>query len=357
MAANGQERVVCDELGLAEALDRRGRPGVRLPAVEEPGRGLRAALVAASVVALAAFLLPAAIGAGSPSQLHERAQELRSENSALTDKARATWLSSVTLSTRLDQTRAALGRFRARREAISAQRAEAEQSLRLARRTLEVSQRRLADRLRLLYEQGPTDTMSVLVGATSVDDAINRIDNLHRIAGLDREVIDAAKAARAHLTIVTERLAAAEARARETEAATAATIVALEAAQREQAATLASVRARRSANSSQISTLESRARELAAIAGPGRAGRTLTVLATGYSLTGNTSTGVPVGYGIVAVDPGVISLGTKMTVPGYGEGVAADTGGAVAGSHIDLWFPTEAEALAWGSRTVTVTLH
>ena len=309
------------------------------------------------MVTLAALQLPAAIGAGSPSRLHERAQELRSENSALTDRARATWLSSVTLSTRLDQTRAALVRFRARREAISARRAEAEQSLHLARRTLRVSQQRLADRLRLLYEQGPSDPMSVLVGATSVDDAINRVDNLHRIAGLDRQVIDAAKAARAHLVAATQRLAADEASARETEDATAATVAALESAQREQAARLASLRAARSANSSQISTLESRARELAASPSPGRSGRTLTVLATGYALTGNTSTGVPVGYGIVAVDPGVIALGTKMTIPGYGEGVAADTGGAVAGSHIDLWFPTEAEALAWGSRTVTVTLH
>jgi 3D (Asp-Asp-Asp) domain-containing protein len=309
------------------------------------------------VVALAAFLLPAAVGAGSPSQLRERAQELRSENSTLTDKARATWLGSVTLSTRLDQTRAALVRFRARREAIATQRAEAEQSLRLAHRTLQVSQNRLADRLRLLYEQGSTDPMSVLVGATSIDDAINRIENLHRIAGGDRAVIDAAKTARAHLTAVAQRLATDEARARETEAATAATVSALEAAQQEQAARLASLRAQRGANSSQISTLESRARELSAIPSPGRSGRTVTVLATGYSLTGNTSTGVPVGYGIVAVDPGVIALGTKMTIPGYGEGVAADTGGAVAGAHIDLWFPTDAEALAWGSRTVTVTLH
>jgi peptidoglycan DL-endopeptidase CwlO len=328
-----------------------------LPAVGEPGRGLRAGLVAASVVALAALQLPAAIGAGSPSRLQERAQELRNENSTLEGKARVTWLSSVTLSTRLAQTRAALVRFRARREAISAQRDEAEQNLRLARRTLKVSQRRLADRLRLLYEQGPTDPMSVLVGATSVDDAINGIENLHRIAGLDREVIDAAKTARAHLTVVTQRLAADEARARETEAATTATVVALEAAQREQAASVAALRAKRSANSSEISSLESRARELAAIPSAGQNGRTLTVLATGYSLAGHTSTGVPVGYGIVAVDPGVIALGTKMTIPGYGEGVAADTGGAVSGSHIDLWFPTEAEALAWGSRTVTLTLH
>jgi 3D (Asp-Asp-Asp) domain-containing protein/septal ring factor EnvC (AmiA/AmiB activator) len=312
------------------------------------------------VAILAALQLPAAIGAGSPSRLQERAQELRNENSALAGRARATWLSSVTLSTRLEQTRAALVRFRARAEAISAQRAEAEQSLRLARHTVKVSQRRLADRLRLLYEQGPTDPMSVLVGATSVDEAINGIENLHRVAGLDRQVIDAAKDARAHLLVATRRLTTEEAEARETEAATAATVAALEAAQREEAATLASLHATRSANAAEISTLESRARELETAApapGTSQSGRTLTVTATGYSLAGYTSTGVPVGYGIVAVDPSVIALGTKMTIPGYGEGVAADTGGAVAGAHIDLWFPTEAESLAWGSRTVTVTLH
>jgi 3D (Asp-Asp-Asp) domain-containing protein len=83
----------------------------------------------------------------------------------------------------------------------------------------------------------------------------------------------------------------------------------------------------------------------------------MTVTATGYALTGTTATGVSVGYGIVAVDPAVIPLGTHMTIPGYGEGVAADTGGAVSGSRIDLWFPTRAEALAWGTRTVTITLH
>lgn len=321
--------------------------------MREPGRGCRAALVAALVAVVAALQLPAAIGAGSPSKLRERAQELRSENSALAGRARATWLSSVSLSTRLDQTRAALVRLRARTEAISVQRAEAEQSLRLARHTLKLSQGRLAERLRMLYEQGDADPMSVLVGASSLDEAISGLENLHRIARQDRAVIDAAKEARARLAAATQRLAAQEARARETQDATAATVTALEAAQREQAAMLASLRSQRSANSSTISALESDARELAAM----QSGRTLTVLATGYSLAGYTSTGVPVGYGVVAVDPNVIALGTKMTIPGYGEGVAADTGGAVGGAHIDLWFPTRAEALAWGSRTVSVTLH
>jgi 3D (Asp-Asp-Asp) domain-containing protein len=53
----------------------------------------------------------------------------------------------------------------------------------------------------------------------------------------------------------------------------------------------------------------------------------------------------------------MIPLGTQMTIPGYGHGVAADTGSAVRGATIDLWFATMHEALAWGRRVVTVTLH
>jgi 3D (Asp-Asp-Asp) domain-containing protein len=83
----------------------------------------------------------------------------------------------------------------------------------------------------------------------------------------------------------------------------------------------------------------------------------MTVFSTGYALQGRTASGLPTGWGIVAVDPSVIPLGTRMTIPGYGEGVAADTGGTVRGATIDLWFPTIGQATAWGRRTVTITLH
>jgi 3D (Asp-Asp-Asp) domain-containing protein len=46
-----------------------------------------------------------------------------------------------------------------------------------------------------------------------------------------------------------------------------------------------------------------------------------------------------------------------MTIPGYGEGIAADTGWAIQGTVIDLWFPSAGQAAAWGRRTVTITLH
>jgi len=65
----------------------------------------------------------------------------------------------------------------------------------------------------------------------------------------------------------------------------------------------------------------------------------------------------PYRWGVAAVDPRVIPLGTHLTIPGYGEGVAADTGGAVRGATVDLWFPTLAQARGWGRRTVTITLH
>ena len=68
-------------------------------------------------------------------------------------------------------------------------------------------------------------------------------------------------------------------------------------------------------------------------------------------------TGIPVGWGVAAVDPGVIPLGTHLTIPGYGEAVAADTGGSIVGGRIDLWFPTCAQAGGWGSRSVTIALH
>ena len=66
-------------------------------------------------------------------------------------------------------------------------------------------------------------------------------------------------------------------------------------------------------------------------------GRQVTVSATKYCLTGTTATGMPVQPGVIATDPSYIPLGTSMYVPGYGDGVAADTGGGVVGWTIDLW--------------------
>lgn len=70
--------------------------------------------------------------------------------------------------------------------------------------------------------------------------------------------------------------------------------------------------------------------------------------------SGITATGVPAEYGIVAVDPRVIPLGTYVFVEGYGVALAADTGGAIKGNRIDLCFDSRSEALAFGRRKVKV---
>ncbi|HEX5369503.1 MAG TPA: ubiquitin-like domain-containing protein, partial [Dehalococcoidia bacterium] len=54
---------------------------------------------------------------------------------------------------------------------------------------------------------------------------------------------------------------------------------------------------------------------------------------------GVTASGMPLTRGIVAVDPSVIALGTRLYIPGYGFAVAADTGGGIVGNRIDLGFP------------------
>lgn len=87
--------------------------------------------------------------------------------------------------------------------------------------------------------------------------------------------------------------------------------------------------------------------------------KALNVTATGYTpydpgCTGITATGVPAKRGIIAVDPKVIPMGTKLYIPGYGNAVAADTGGAIKGNKIDLCYETVAEAYQWGIRNVTV---
>jgi 3D (Asp-Asp-Asp) domain-containing protein len=69
-----------------------------------------------------------------------------------------------------------------------------------------------------------------------------------------------------------------------------------------------------------------------------------------------TALGWQAGYGIVAVDPRVIPLRTRLYIPGYGYAVAGDTGGAIRGSRIDLGFNTYRDARQFGRRNVTVYL-
>lgn len=79
-------------------------------------------------------------------------------------------------------------------------------------------------------------------------------------------------------------------------------------------------------------------------------GRVLTVEVTSYCLRGITKSGTVVGPGTVAVDPRVISLGSRVYVPGWGWGRALDTGRLIVGRHIDEWSSSCRASLRWGVR-------
>ena len=73
-----------------------------------------------------------------------------------------------------------------------------------------------------------------------------------------------------------------------------------------------------------------------------------------YGCSGITASGYRAGHGIVAVDPRVIPLGTRLYIPGYGAAIAGDTGGAIVGNRIDLGFNSLRDAFQFGRRSVTV---
>jgi 3D (Asp-Asp-Asp) domain-containing protein len=90
-----------------------------------------------------------------------------------------------------------------------------------------------------------------------------------------------------------------------------------------------------------------------------RFSKQLEMMTTGYSsqepgLSDYTATGALARHGIIAVDPRVIPLGTQVYVEGYGFAIAADTGSAIKGNHIDLCYDTLGEALDHGVEYRTV---
>jgi len=336
---------------------------------------LRLIGVAAAVVTVLAV---PGVGGADPTT---SADALRQENANLAAQSRAAVLSLYSLDSRLEQARARLAGLEAQTRELRRERASLTRQLRVARAGMALSQRHLAARLRLLYEQGDVTAMEVVLGAKSLDEALTGLDNLDRVATQDESVLTQLRTAKRQLGTATATLAARAAELETATSAAAATAASLEQAKAERSAYVSSLANERRLNSAQISLLEAQAQAatlrtqqltrttddalaspaadvpVGAPVAPAADGRTITVSATGYALSGATATGLPAGWGVVAVDPRVIPLGTHMTIPGYGEAVAADTGGAVVGATIDLWFPSVAQAQAWGRRNVTITLH
>lgn len=85
-------------------------------------------------------------------------------------------------------------------------------------------------------------------------------------------------------------------------------------------------------------------------------GRTMQVEATAYTGGGITATGINLNDNskVIAVDPSVIPLGSRVLIDGYGEYIAGDTGGAINGNIIDVYVASHSEAISFGRRALTI---
>ena len=87
--------------------------------------------------------------------------------------------------------------------------------------------------------------------------------------------------------------------------------------------------------------------------------RVIHVEATAYSsaepgLSAYTALGTLCQRGVIATDPSIIPLGTRVFIPGYGYAVAEDTGGAIVGHKIDVAFDTVAECYEFGRQFIDI---
>jgi 3D (Asp-Asp-Asp) domain-containing protein len=332
-------------------------------------------------------------GGGARSGQTETAPDLRAQADALGRSESAALLQLYAAESSLTRAQVDLTRLEERSSQLAQAEADVRRRTEIVRRSLSASQERVAVLLRNLYVQGEPDPIAVILGATSLDEAMAGIEGLSRATALNERLgVEAERRARrleqlrAHLAAQRESLNSARSAAH-----TGAEWLAAAVAGRRE--TLASLRRRQSLTSQRLTALQSRAREAerrsaditdaargadtsspaapaepaattAAPSVPSSAAattpagtRTLVVDAVAYHLQGNTASGLPVGVGVIAVDPTVIPLGTRVTIPGYGSAVAADVGSAIKGNIIDLWMPSAARARLWGRRTVTITVY
>jgi len=305
------------------------------------GVALAISVIAATLLAASSALASQTVrtGADRGSREHQALLELYALDSRLA-ASRTRIASLATEATRLRGERTAL-------------RAES----RTAAVTLAAAQRQLGLQLRTLYEQGDVDPLAVVLGATSLQNGLRALDDLRLAADESKRIVTMTRAAQRRLFHARRTLASHARRLAHLLAAAHAAERMLISTAASKSAYVASLRAPNTAGLLATAQAATNKSQQYGHDPPPPGGRKMVADATCYILKGTTASGLPVGPGIVAVDPNVIPLGTRMYIPGYGKGIAADIGGGIKGNIIDLWYSTYAECAKWGRRTVTITIY
>jgi 3D (Asp-Asp-Asp) domain-containing protein/peptidoglycan hydrolase CwlO-like protein len=239
---------------------------------------------------------------------------------------------------------------------------DTEEAIESGRRRLGSKKESLSDRARQMYINGKPSKVVALFTSEDISEFMKRSEYLDKIAAEDTRLIKCIKDESAGLD---QSLADLKEQKRKTDDVASdlrSRKERLSEAKSDREEVLASTGADREHVESESRAVEEKIEKVNPPGPPpNRSGRVLTMEATAYSalepgLTDTTASGLKAQRGVVAVDPGVIPLGTRLHVEGYGYAIAADTGSAIKGNRIDLCFNTLEEVYAYGRRTVRVEI-
>ena len=221
----------------------------------------------------------------------------------------------------------------------------------------------LALRIRSMYVNGKSSNLDMLLSSSDFTDFLARSEFVHKVTGEDARLIDSVILESQKLEQSLEEL---RQRKNQIDAMTSELISRQQRIESDRSARqylLLKAGDNRQQVLQESQRVGSKIDELnPPDARPGkRTGNIMTMEATGYSpeepgLDDTTATGMKAQHGVVAVDPRVIPLGTRLYIEGYGYAIAGDTGSAIKGNRIDLCFDTLEEVEAYGWRTITVEI-
>jgi len=257
------------------------------------------------------------------------------------------------------------------------------------KRKLSMEQILLNKRMRAMYTDGNSSYLEVLLGSHSISDFISKMDITAKIIQYDNNIIDNVKQHQSVVTLQRKNLDAENTNLQALKSDNQSSLVKLssdiskqktllsnatdkekqliEDQRQKELAKAAAVAAQKAKDVAAQNAKDAATKNTTLLAAPNSPSqvapstpasstKSITVEATAYCTGTFTSSGTQVHRGEIAVDIRIISLGTKVFIPGYGNATAEDTGGDIIGNRIDVYFPTAAEANAWGRRTITIQI-
>lgn len=217
-------------------------------------------------------------------------------------------------------------------------------------------------RLRKIYINGRTSKLELLLTCDNISDFLAGAEMIERVTQDDSQLLAETKREEEKLETLVSTLRQKKEQIEEKKSEMKDRKMALEKSKANRESLLAGAGGQRQTLEQKATAVKSKFAELGPSQPPLREGaKVMFMMATGYSpqepgLSDATASGLKAQRGVVAVDPRVIPLGTRLYIEGYGSAIAADTGSAIKGNRIDLCFDTLEEVKNYGKRKVRVEI-